>query len=520
LSKLSRLIEGPVWIVDTITGWKGAGLKKCFSVKTVFYAFTFLFFSFSLLHALSINLIKSVVPAVGAVGDTVTVCISIDTSALTASAKADIMWVIDTTASMTGEITGIENNIASFTSQLDAEGINYRQGLEEFRDLYDPQTGDPTEEKNYGFAASDSQFLGWVDALYAAGGGDYPEAGLDALYDAVLNTSAAQWRPDASKTLILVTDAPVKSIECGTGIYSLTYTAYDIHNNMGFVIDAVCNNITDPGYTLCNTALIPPLAGGIWLNLSSSSNWSTFLTALGSSVASYTDVLVTDPLPPELAPADSACGATITGNQLQWSFSQVGSGSLFQVCCFGAVITSSFAGSISNTAYVSANNVSQTASNNTYIFYPTVTSTFTISATYTQTPSVTPTFTITITDTKTITPTQTSTASPTYTATITPTPIIPPCLKLYQNSPNPCSSGTNIIYELCDVSDVKVRIYTISGEVVVELTQQGLPGNNSIYWDTKNKAGKGVANGVYIYSLEAVNGNQKKKAWGKLAVLK
>jgi len=101
---------------------------------------------------------------------------------------------------------------------------------------------------------------------------------------------------------------------------------------------------------------------------------------------------------------------------------------------------------------------------------------------------------------------------------MTPTPT--PCLKLYQNSPNPFSDGTYFMFNLCNQAEITVKIFTISGEVVRELTQQGQPGNNAIYWDAKNKSGKGVASGTYIYSLVATEGKDKKKQWGKMAIVK
>ncbi len=139
----------------------------------------------------------------------------------------------------------------------------------------------------------------------------------------------------------------------------------------------------------------------------------------------------------------------------------------------------------------------------------------------TPTATVSPTWTLTISPTPNInTKTPTPTPSITCTITVTPTPVIPLCLTLYKNSPNPFSNGTNIIYQLCDAAEINVKIYTISGEVVREITQQGEPGMNSIYWDRNNKSGRAVANGIYIYRIEAADGKDKKKAWGKMAVVK
>ncbi len=139
--------------------------------------------------------------------------------------------------------------------------------------------------------------------------------------------------------------------------------------------------------------------------------------------------------------------------------------------------------------------------------YPTAT----VSPALTATPTFTPTYIIS----PTITPTWIFTnASPTPTQAV-----MAVCFQLYKNSPNPFSDGTNMIYALCGQYKVKIKIYTISGELVVELGQQGQPGINSFYWDTKNKDGKGVASGIYIYSVETVEGSRQKQ-WGKMAVVK
>ena len=156
----------------------------------------------------------------------------------------------------------------------------------------------------------------------------------------------------------------------------------------------------------------------------------------------------------------------------------------------------------------------------------TATQTFTLTPTFTFTPTWTPTLTFTLTPTFTVTASSTVTATITQTTTITatftftPTETSTPCLTLHKNSPNPFSNGTYFIYDLCGPEQVRVKIFTISGEVVDELTQQGQAGRNSLYWNAENKSGKGVTNGTFIYYIEAGEGKDKKKQWGKMAVVK
>ncbi len=159
---------------------------------------------------------------------------------------------------------------------------------------------------------------------------------------------------------------------------------------------------------------------------------------------------------------------------------------------------------------------------------PTNTPSATDSTTLTVTPTVSATCTITPSSTfnvqsSTSTATVTSTSSVSDTPTMTPTKTEIPAsfyFKLITNSPNPANNYTYIIYELGIEADVKVNIYTISGEKVTTLDQQGSQGRNSIRWNCKNFVNKDVASGVYIYRIEAVSGSNKAKAWSKLAVVR
>jgi hypothetical protein len=135
----------------------------------------------------------------------------------------------------------------------------------------------------------------------------------------------------------------------------------------------------------------------------------------------------------------------------------------------------------------------------------------------TQTPSSTPTSTMTATQTPaitlTFTPTSTNTSTPTATA-------VPFCFEFKGAFPNPAATYTYFIYNVCRDSGVDAVIYTVSGEVVRNLHQNAAAGWNHLYWDTKNNSGKGSASGVFIYSIEVTSDDQKRKIWGKVAVIK
>jgi hypothetical protein len=152
----------------------------------------------------------------------------------------------------------------------------------------------------------------------------------------------------------------------------------------------------------------------------------------------------------------------------------------------------------------------------------TPTITFTLTATRTFTFSFTPTITpsLTATWTSTITSTPTFTATPSFTPTATSTPY-PFCLELKGNFPNPFSDyGTHIVYRLCRPGPVTCKIFTVSGEVVRVLKQDGIRGYNSLFWDGQNRASNDVASGVFIYHLEAESEGEKAQLWGKCAVVR
>jgi hypothetical protein len=148
---------------------------------------------------------------------------------------------------------------------------------------------------------------------------------------------------------------------------------------------------------------------------------------------------------------------------------------------------------------------------------PTITPTITQTHTITETHTVSPTFTDTPTITCTSTITMTLTA--TVTVTMTPTPL-PFCLALVGNFPNPFTHDTEIVYDLCRPSAVIVEIYTVSGEKVRTLNQDGVWGRNAIHWDGLNSRSKDAASGTYVYSIEAESRGEKDRAWGKCAALK
>ena len=80
---------------------------------------------------------------------------------------------------------------------------------------------------------------------------------------------------------------------------------------------------------------------------------------------------------------------------------------------------------------------------------------------------------------------------------------------LLSNYPNPFNSETWIPYQLAENSDVVIRIYNHTGQLVrvIDLGHQrsGIytTKEKNVYWDGRDNKGENVASGVYFYSLHA-----------------
>jgi photosystem II stability/assembly factor-like uncharacterized protein len=80
---------------------------------------------------------------------------------------------------------------------------------------------------------------------------------------------------------------------------------------------------------------------------------------------------------------------------------------------------------------------------------------------------------------------------------------IPVSFKLEQNYPNPFNPATAIRYTLRQNTRVKLRILNLLGEEVLTLVdKQQDSGSYSVNWSGKDKDGRGVASGVYLYRLK------------------
>lgn len=130
--------------------------------------------------------------------------------------KLDLLFMMDSTGSMSSYITAATDNIAQIVTKIVQSekiyGENFKIGLIVYRD-HPPQ--DRTfVTKVYPFTSNIETMTAQLREQRAQGGGDGPEAVAAAMH-AALNLP---WRPDAAKIVVLIADAPPHGLgESGDG---------------------------------------------------------------------------------------------------------------------------------------------------------------------------------------------------------------------------------------------------------------------------------------------------------------
>lgn len=92
----------------------------------------------------------------------------------------------------------------------------------------------------------------------------------------------------------------------------------------------------------------------------------------------------------------------------------------------------------------------------------------------------------------------------------TPTSIanlpLPGAFSLQANYPNPFNASTFIRFTLLASDQVSLRLFDINGRHLHTLLEHVMPaGVHAIHWDGRDRQGKAVASGVYLYRLQTGN---------------
>lgn len=127
--------------------------------------------------------------------------------------KADVVFVIDKTGSMGGEIASVKNNIAKFMKLIKEEGVDVRVSFVTYGDYYyymKYPSSYAYERADYSiwYDSSDVESaIGCLNRISVKGGGDADETVIDGLGCAI---NKLTFRADAAKFAIVLTDAGYK----------------------------------------------------------------------------------------------------------------------------------------------------------------------------------------------------------------------------------------------------------------------------------------------------------------------
>lgn len=150
------------------------------------------------------------------VDKTTTVEIKKATRTISKSNSADIVFVVDRSASMSRTIDTVRNNINEFARNLAKDGVAARFGLATFSDEVYGRIGGLADEgtiltkfnESY-FTSDPTELEKALAGIKLAHGGDFPETSTPALTQIV---STYDWSksPKNKKFVVLLTDAPMK----------------------------------------------------------------------------------------------------------------------------------------------------------------------------------------------------------------------------------------------------------------------------------------------------------------------
>jgi len=92
---------------------------------------------------------------------------------------------------------------------------------------------------------------------------------------------------------------------------------------------------------------------------------------------------------------------------------------------------------------------------------------------------------------------------------------------LYNNYPNPFNSGTTILFDVTNPTNVLLNIYNLKGKIVNQFTQNPLgSGQYSMKWNGKNNNGIILPSGIYFYQLFYTENGVNKSHFKKMEYIK
>ena len=177
------------------------------------------------------------------------------------SNKVDIVFVIDATGSMATEINNVKTNIASFSENLIASGLDIRFCIIDYRDITRSEATKVHSISGSHWLTDIDSVVGELSSITATGGGDDPETVLDPL-GYVADNSLMQWRSDAYRFAFVLTDANYK-IDNNYGYSSMPEITAQLAK-----MDVITSVITSESYKSTYSDLYET-TGGIYADINS-----------------------------------------------------------------------------------------------------------------------------------------------------------------------------------------------------------------------------------------------------------
>lgn len=84
--------------------------------------------------------------------------------------------------------------------------------------------------------------------------------------------------------------------------------------------------------------------------------------------------------------------------------------------------------------------------------------------------------------------------------------------------PNPARRDAKFAFQISKQTEIKIEIYTLTGELVRTLNGRSVAGYNELVWDLTNDWGKKIASGLYHYRVTAEDGQNRVREVKSMAV--
>lgn len=141
-------------------------------------------------------------------------------------AKADFIFFIDSTGSMRSYINSVKSNLTAFSLYLEAQGVDVRFSVVDFKDITSDGASSTVIHKFNGneWTSDPSAVETVLGNLSISGGGDTPETPTNALA-VIAGGYTNLFRDDASKFAFLLTDAGAKSSADSPDVYDMEVLA-------------------------------------------------------------------------------------------------------------------------------------------------------------------------------------------------------------------------------------------------------------------------------------------------------